>query len=332
MLRSLIISLSRVDWAQSAIMKSSLAWRMTRRFVAGVEPEAAIQAALALNKRDIAASLDHLGENTLQIDDADQATSTIMDILYQIKSSGVDATLSVKLTQIGLGIDEQLCRENLLKILEKAKDIGLFIRIDMEESKYVDQTLALYKEMGKLNFENLGIVIQSYLYRSEADINALQSLHPKVRLCKGAYKEDPSRAFPDKKDVDRNYDHLMQILFDSALLDFNPGENSNRGFPPIPAIATHDVSRINHAISYAEKINLPREAFEFQMLYGIRSDLQEDLAKKGYRVRVYIPFGIRWYPYLMRRLAERPANLWFFLSNLLRNQPASMRAQNGIHE
>ncbi len=317
MLRTFIISLSRVSWAQSAIMRSGLAWRAASRFVAGVEPEAAIQAARDVNDKNIAASLDHLGENTQQSSDAVQATISIFSILDQIRFSEVNSNVSIKLTQIGLGISTGLCKENLQKIIEKARENGIFIRLDMEESKYVDQTLALYKEMCHSGYENLGVVIQSYLFRSQSDLIELARFDAKVRLCKGAYKEPIERAFPKKGDVDQNYDRLAEQLLDRAKLTINSGISEISSFPPIPAIATHDLARIEHVKAYVEKIGLAREAFEFQMLYGIRSDLQARLSQEGYRVRVYIPFGTRWYPYLMRRLAERPANLWFFTSNFI---------------
>lgn len=217
-----------------------------------------------------------------------------------------------------MALSDDLCKQNLKRILEKACQLENFIRLDMEESQYVDRTLAIYRYFRSQDYDNLGIVIQSYLYRSEADLIALKNLNSSVRLCKGAYQELPDRAYPKKSDVDANYDRLVRHLFDQALAVYQPGQPTTPFHPPIPAIATHDLIRITTAKAYANSIALPKDAFEFQMLYGIRRDLQENLIKEGYRVRVYVPFGARWYPYFMRRLAERPANIWFFVSNYFR--------------
>jgi proline dehydrogenase len=318
MLRSLFISLSKANRIQGMIMNSEFAWRSARRFVAGVDPGDAIQVVRDLNSRQIVASLDHLGENTLTTRDAEQATDDILALLDQIKLGQIIANVSIKLTQIGMALDGDLCRQYLVQILDKASKNGNFIRLDMEESQYVDQTLSLYKEIRKSGYENLGVVIQAYLYRSNADVRTLEEVDAKVRLCKGAYQEPASRAFPHKSDVDANFDTLVRFLFEHALTTYNPGQVIDPFLPPIPAIATHDLARIAHAKKLAATVGLPKEAFEFQMLYGIRRELQENLAKEGYRVRVYIPYGSRWYPYYMRRLAERPANVWFFMSNLFR--------------
>jgi proline dehydrogenase len=318
MLRSFFISLSKLKFAQRWIMKWPFAWRAARRFIAGEKPEDAVQVVQELNLKGIQASLDHLGENTIRPEDADQATKDVLLLLDVISKSNVVANVSVKLTQIGLALGDEICQANLVRILTSAREKGNFIRLDMEDSQTTEQILATYTQMRKMGFDNLGIVIQSYLYRSEKDVRQIGELMGKVRLCKGAYKEPAQIAYPKKADVDANFDRLADILMDQALVQnkFTPVSASFEAFlPPIPALATHDEARIQHAIQYAKNIVLDRNAFEFQMLYGIRRDLQEQLTKQGYRVRVYVPYGTHWYPYFMRRLAERPANVWFFLSN-----------------
>jgi proline dehydrogenase len=318
MLRSIFITLSKLNWAQRMIMRWKFAWKAAGRFVAGEKPEDAINVINELNSHGIQASVDHLGENTLRPEDAVQATSDILLILDAIQQAGVQANVSIKLSQIGLALGDDLCRENLVRILKKAQSNGNFIRIDMEESRVVDRTLALYQQMRSQGFDNVGVVIQSYLYRSEADVNKLGSLKTRIRLCKGAYQEPAAVAYPKKIDVDASYDRLVDCLMDQALAAGENGQAYDPITPPIPGIATHDTARIAHARDYADRIGLDHKEFEFQMLYGIRRDLQKGLVDQGYRVRVYVPYGTHWYPYFMRRLAERPANLWFMISNYFR--------------
>jgi len=318
MFRSFFIWLSKLDWAQKMIMRWGLAWRAASRFIAGETPEDAIRVIRELNTRGIQTSLDHLGENTVRPEDAVQATSDILELLDKIKLSGVQSNISVKLTQIGLALGDELCKENLNRILKKAQTLGNFIRLDMEESQFTDNTLYLYRYFRSIGFNNVGIVIQAYFYRSRQDILSLAEIKTRVRLCKGAYQEPSKLAYPKKKDVDANYEQLANILLDEALSIGINDRIVDPIFPPIPAIATHDTNRIRQVKDYALKIGLAPQLFEFQMLYGIRRDLQEELVKQGYRVRVYVPYGTRWYPYFMRRLAERPANVWFFLSNYFR--------------
>ena len=226
---------------------------------------------------------------------------------------------TLKLTQIGMGLDDHICRANLMRILEQAREYGNFIRIDIEDSPYTDTTIAFYLEMLErgLAGETVGMAVQSYLYRAETDARALVAKGARLRVVKGAYQEPPEVAFPNKADVDASYDTLVSILVDASLAHKSTLSSDGR-VPPIPAIATHDEKRIAFARAYAEKIGLPKTGLEFQMLYGIRRDLQEELARAGYPVRVYVPFGTHWYPYFMRRLAERPANIWFFLSNFFK--------------
>lgn len=319
MLRSFLIYLSKASWARNIVTNWKFAWRAASRFVAGEELEDALRAVKILNDKGINATLDHLGEHTSTPDKARRAAQEIVNILDAIAESGVKSNVSLKLTQIGLALDQNLCEENLRSILEVAQKHNNFVRIDMEDSPWVDVTLELYRKM-KFDFGlgNVGVVIQSYLYRSEQDIHQLNEDCTAVRLCKGAYKEPPEIAYPKKRDVDGNYDHLAEMLIDNALAIGCPKISKNGIIPPTPALATHDERRIEHAINYTRKINFPKEALEFQMLFGIRRDLQEQLIADGYPVRVYVPYGTEWYPYFTRRLAERPANVWFFISNFFR--------------
>ncbi len=318
MLRSFLIYLSKAAWAQKIVTGWSFSWKFASRFVAGTKIDDAIRAVRELNAKDIHVTLDHLGENTSRPEEASEATAAIINALDEIRSSGLCANVSIKLTQIGLGLDEALCAQNLERILARAKANGNFVRIDMEDTPYTDKTLRLYCEMQDKGYRNTGVVLQSYLYRTEADARKLLASGTKIRLVKGAYQEPADKAFPKKADVDANFDLLTKIMMDGALAANAPKESTDGCFPPIPALGTHDEKRIEFAKNYAAKIGLPKDAYEFQMLYGIRRDLQEQLVKEGYEVRVYVPYGTHWYPYNMRRLAERPANLWFFLSASLK--------------
>jgi proline dehydrogenase len=320
MLRSFLIYLSKAAWAQRLVTSWSIAWRVASRFVAGVTVGDAIHVIWELNENCINATLDHLGEHTSTVEEADKATDDILQILDEIDKAGVRANVSIKLTQIGMGLDEEICRHNLVRILEHVKKHGTFLRIDMEDTPYTDITLGIFYSMLQHGFNvgQVGIVVQSYLYRTEADVRKLLEYNTHLRLVKGAYKEPSDKAFPKKADVDANYDLLTKLMIDAACkIEANKISADGR-VPPIPAIATHDEKRIAFAKQYAEKVGLPKDGLEFQMLYGIRRDLQEQLVKEGYPVRVYVPFGRQWYPYFMRRLAERPANIWFFISNFLR--------------
>ena len=320
MLRSFLIYLSKAAWAQKLVTSWGLAWYAASRFVAGERVEDAIRVVRELNKRGINATLDHLGEHTSTAEEAERATDDILLILNEIDKAGVRANVSIKLTQIGMGLDEETCRQNLVRILEQVKKHNNFLRIDMEDTPYTDITISLYQSMLQRGFNTcqVGMVVQSYLHRSEADTRKLLNYRTHIRLVKGAYREPPDKAFPKKADVDANFDLLTKILIDAAL-QIEPNKASPDGrIPPVPAIASHDERRIAFAKQYAQKVSLPKDAIEFQMLYGIRRDVQEQLVREGYPVRVYVPFGTHWYPYFMRRLAERPANIWFFLSNFLR--------------
>jgi proline dehydrogenase len=318
MLRSFLIYLSKAAWARQMVMRMPMARRAAARFFAGETLEAAMGVIRELNTRRILATLDHLGEHTTNLQEARQATQDIIRMIEAIDRAGVKSNVSIKLSQIGMTLDEALCRENLAEILAFARERGLFVRMDMEDSPWVDVTLGLYREMCRRGLDNVGVVIQSYLYRSQEDIQALAGERARVRLCKGAYQEPPEIAFPKKKDVDDRYDRLAERLMDGSKAAGAPAGSADGKFPPIPALATHDVKRIEHGKDYARKIGLPKEAVEFQMLYGIRRELQETLAAQGYPVRVYVPYGTQWYPYYVRRLAERPANVWFFISNFFK--------------
>ncbi len=319
MLRSLLIYLSKAAWARHVVTRWAFAWRAASRFVAGENLDDAIQAVRVLNERGINATLDHLGEHTTTPDEALTATQSILTLLDAIDSSGVRANVSIKLTQIGMALETSLCERNLARILECAREKGNFVRIDMEDLPWTDVTLKLYRKMAVIYGEAVvGVVIQAYLYRSEQDLHQICEAGGRVRLCKGAYKEPVEIAFPKKEDVDANYDHLAECLLDSSLHHGTEPISPDQKIPPLPGIATHDLERIQHVKKYAKKIGLAPQGLEFQMLYGIRRDLQEQLVAEGYPVRVYVPYGTEWYPYYTRRLAERPANVWFFLSNLVR--------------
>ncbi|MFC1879237.1 proline dehydrogenase family protein [Chloroflexota bacterium] len=320
MFRSTLIYLSKASWARKLVTNWSFAWKAASRFVAGDKLDDAIRAVQVLNERGINATLDHLGEHTYNREDADRATQDILQIFDAIDQSGVCAGVSIKLTQIGLALDEDICAENLKRILSHAAEKDNFVRIDMEDSPWVDATLSLYNRMRtEFGLTNTGKVFQSYLYRSADDIRELMAHGGRVRLCKGAYKEPPDVAYPRKADVDKNFDRLTKQLIDGALANNAPELSDDCRFPPIPAIASHDPDRLEYAKAYARQVGLPKSAIEFQMLHGIRRDLQEQAVKEGYPVRVYVPYGTEWYPYFVRRLAERPANLWFFISNFFRN-------------
>ncbi len=319
MFRSIFIYLSKASWARKIVTGWKIAWLVASRFVAGEKPENAIQAIESLNQKNIYATLDHLGESVTTPENANDAADEIIHILDKINQINVKSGVSIKLSQIGLALDVAVCEANLRRILTPAKELHNYIRIDMEDAPYTDLTLSLFRKMRSEGFdENVGIVIQAYLYRSESDVRQLMEEGAMVRLCKGAYKEPADIAFPKKKDVDANFDKLTKLLIDGALAYGKPTVSACGRFPPIPAIASHDAARIEFAKSYAMEVGLPKEAIEFQMLYGIRRDLQESLEAEGYPVRVYVPYGTEWYPYFVRRLAERPANLWFFVSNLVR--------------
>jgi proline dehydrogenase len=318
MFRSFLIYLSKAAWAQTLVTNWGFAWRTASRFIAGTKLDEAIKVVHELNAKGINTTLDHLGEHTNTPEESQLATDEIFKTLDALGSdSSARGNISIKLTQIGLGLDESLCAGNLERIVARAKQNNTFVRVDIEDTPYTDKTINLYYLMREKGYTNVGMAVQSYLYRAEADIRRLLQDKAPIRLVKGAYKEPPDKAFPKKADVDANYDLLAKLMIDASLANQSKLSNGGR-VPPIAAIATHDEKRIAFAKQYADKAGLPKDGFEFQMLYGIRRDLQEQLVKEGYLVRVYIPFGTNWYPYVMRRLAERPANIWFFISNFFK--------------
>lgn len=316
MLRSLLIYLSQANWARRLVTRFSLARRTALRFVAGEELPDALRAVATLNEAGMLATLDLLGEHTHNATAAQAATNAILHVLDEIAASKLKTGLSIKLTQIGLKLDTELCAANLEHVARHAAELGIFVRIDMEESAVVEDTLALFRRTRTLGLTNIGVVIQSYLYRSDADTRALLAEGAPIRLVKGAYKEPASVAYPKKADVDSAFDRLSDLMLQASTT--HTARKQPATWPPLSAIGTHDEDRLDYARQRAANLDLPMKEVEFQMLYGIRRELQEQLAAQGYPVRVYVPFGHEWYPYFMRRLAERPANVWFFMSNLLR--------------
>lgn len=305
----MLIYLSQAGWARSIVSNWSISWRVASRFIAGTDREAAIATTRALNQKGILVTLDYLGESCTSEGEALQARAEILRLLDDIHGHNLQANVSLKPTQLGLKIDPELALDNICALVEKAKKVGNFIRIDMEDHPTTDATLNLYRHLRyKANLDNVGVVIQSYLYRSEDDINHLIEDGARVRLCKGAYAEPPEVAYPQKIDVDANYLNLSRLLL----------SQNARANGVYPAFATHDPQMIDDIKIYVRANKIPQDSFEFQMLFGIRRDLQDMLVREGYRVRVYVPYGTAWYPYFVRRLAERPANLWFFISNLIR--------------
>jgi proline dehydrogenase len=318
MLRSFLIYLSKAAWAQRMVTGWKFAWRAASRFVAGETIDDAIRVVRELNAKGINATLDHLGEHTSTPDEARKATEDILSLLDAIGCCAVRANVSIKLTQIGLALDPGLCAANVEKIVAKARDNQNYVRIDMEDTPWTDQTIAIFRGLRAKGYDNVGLVVQSYLFRTEADVRVLLAEGTRFRLVKGAYKEPPEMAYPKKADVDANFDLLTKIMVDYASQNGTPVISDDGRIPPIPALGTHDAKRIDFGIQYAQKVGLPKEAIEIQMLYGIRRDLQDQLSKDGYPVRIYVPYGTHWYPYFVRRLAERPANVWFFISNFFK--------------
>jgi len=303
MLRPILLALSNRPHLARWALRHPVLRRAALRFVAGERLAEAVAAILALNASGLAATLDHLGEHTTTRTGAEASARAYLAILDELRRTGVDCNLSVKLTQLGLDLDETLCEAHLHAILERAGDT--FVRIDMESSRYIEPTLALFERQWGAGRRNVGVVIQSYLRRSPADVERLIALGARVRLVKGAYAEPPSAAFPHKRDVDAAFAGLAEQLLRRGVY---------------PAIATHDDRLIASARGIAASHGTGPDRFEFQMLYGIRRDLQARLHREGYRVRVYVPFGEEWYPYFMRRLAERPANVMFVIGSLLRER------------
>jgi len=304
-LRAAFISLSESKSLRSAAEKTWIGQRLSRRFVAGTTIEDALAATQAMNKLGLSVSVDNLGENVTNADEARHSAQLYHQMLDQMNALALNANVSLKLTHMGLDVDEAMAYEIASGVVQHAARINNFVRIDMEGSAYTQRTLDFVHKLHSQpeNTGHVGAVIQSYLFRSEKDVEELLAQRIRIRLCKGAYKEPPEVAFPKKNDVDANYVKLMKMLLKSGVYH---------------GIATHDENMIRATIEFAQKEKIAASTFEFQMLYGVRRDLQQKLVKEGWRCRVYIPFGTEWYPYLMRRLAERPANAIFILKNLFR--------------
>lgn len=302
MLKEAMLSLAQQGSIKAFVTNNPAGRRVARRFVAGETLDDAMEVTRRLNGRGISVSLDHLGEN---VNDADEATATAngyVAILQRIADERAEANISIKLTALGLDIDADLCRASVEQVLDRARELDLFVRIDMEGSAYTERTLDLVRALRR-EYENVGTVLQTCLFRTPRDVEVLIAEHTRCRLVKGAYLEPPTIAFPRKADVDEQYILLMRELL-------------ARG--NYPAVATHDDRIIAEARTFVAQHDIPRARFEFQMLYGIRRDLQDRLTREGYNVRVYVPYGTQWYPYLTRRMAERPANLMFVVSNTFR--------------
>ena len=308
MLRALFISLSESRALRGVAERSAVGQRLSSRFVAGNQVEDAIRVAAELNRRGISVSVDNLGENVTNVEEARASAQLYHQLLDQMAANKLNANVSLKLTHMGLDVDEQLARELVTGLVQKAATMHPpnFVRVDMEGSPYTQRTLDFVHQLHRMpgNGGHVGTVIQSYMLRAEADVEKLLADRIRIRLCKGAYKESPDIALQKKSDVDANYIKLMKILLKSGIYH---------------GLATHDENIINGAKAFAMREKIPRDAFEFQMLHGIRRDLQHSLVREGWGMRVYVPFGTEWYPYFMRRLAERPANVFFLAKNILRN-------------
>ncbi|WP_026174221.1 proline dehydrogenase family protein [Effusibacillus pohliae] len=302
LMRNTLLFLSKNRTANRAAKKYGLRFGASR-FVAGETIDSAIAVVRELNAQGIVATLDHLGEFVFSREEAIESADYCIRTLDAIHRAGVRSNLSLKLTQLGLDISKELCMDNMRRILDRAKQYDNFVRIDMEDYAHNEVTIEIFKELRREYGATVGLVIQAYLYKSEADLDDLDQFKPNLRLVKGAYKESPEVAFPNKEDVDRNFIKLIE----KHLLYGN-----------YAAIATHDEKVIEHVKRFVKQHNIPNSQFEFQMLYGIRVQLQQQLANEGYTMRVYVPYGNDWYGYFMRRLAERPANVAFVLKSMLK--------------
>jgi proline dehydrogenase len=302
--RSALIWLSRQEGLKDFATSFKIFKKLTTRFVAGETIDEAVQFIREINAERASATFDHLNESVGSASEADSEVNEYLNILSKIDDSGINSNVSIKLTQFGLGLDPELAYKNARKVVLEAQRRGNFVRVDMEDSTVTQVTIDIFKRLrAEFGLNDVGIVLQSYLRRTLADAEDLVKLPARVRICKGAYYEPPEVAFPDKKDVDANYVRVMQLLLSSGIYH---------------GIATHDPKMIQATIDFVRREGIGKEKFEFQMLYGIRRDLQRQLARDGYNIRIYVPYGKHWYPYFMRRLAERPANVWFVLKNLFK--------------
>jgi proline dehydrogenase len=302
--RSALLYLARQEGLKDFATRFSPFKKMTTRFVAGEDIKEAVAAIRELNAHNCTASFDHLNEGVSSAAETEEEVREYQRILARIDETGIRSNVSIKLTQFGLQIDPELAYRNARAVVEDAARRGNFVRVDMEQSSVTQITIDIFKRLrAEFGLNDVGIVLQSYLRRTYDDVQELLKIPARIRICKGAYNEPPEVAFPDKKDVDENYVRVMQLLLSSGTYH---------------GIATHDPKMINETIRYARDKGISKDAFEFQMLYGVRRDLQERLARDGYNMRVYVPYGKHWYPYFMRRLAERPANIWFVMKNMFK--------------
>jgi proline dehydrogenase len=302
MWRSAFLYLSTNAPVQHIATKSRVARRISSRFIAGDTLPEAVAATRELNHKGLAVELDFLGESVTDRAQAEAARDTYLAMLEGIAGGGADSQVSLKPSQMGQALSDQLCYDNIEQIVQKAEQLGNFVWVDIEDSPTIDRTVKLFKAL-RAKHANVGIAIQAYLHRSRTDVQEIIAVGGTIRLVKGAYQEPPEVAFPDKKDVDRSFKLLTGMMLSSGLFQ---------------TLGTHDEKMIQHAIDYAQAHNISKETFEFQMLYGVRRDLQERLVADGYKLRLYVPYGDRWYPYFMRRLAERPANVIFMLGSVVR--------------
>lgn len=300
--RDALIWLSRQEGLKDFATRFGFFKKLTTRFVAGENIDEVIPFIRQLNSENATASFDHLNEAVGSAAEAEQEVLEYLNILAKIDEQRIRSNVSIKLTQFGLGLDPELAYQNARRVVVEAERRGNFVRVDMEDSAVTQVTIDIFKRLrAEFGLNTVGIVLQSYLYRTLADAQELVKLPARIRICKGAYSEPPEVAFPEKKDVDTNYIKVMQILLSSGIYH---------------GIATHDPKMVDATIEFATREGIGKEKFEFQMLYGIRRDLQHQLARDGFNVRIYVPYGKHWYPYFMRRLAERPANIWFVMKNL----------------
>lgn len=300
--RNALLWLSRQEGLKDFATSFSYFKKLTTRFVAGDNIEETIPYIRQINSENCTASFDHLNESVVSAAEADREVTEYLNILKTIDQQRMTSNVSIKLTQFGLGLDPEIAYRNARRVVEEAQRLGNFVRVDMEDSGVTQVTIDIFKRLrAEFDLNTVGIVLQSYLYRSYADATELVKIPARIRICKGAYNESAEVAFPDKKDVDANYIKIMQLLLSSGVYH---------------GIATHDPKMIEATIDFAMREGVGKEKFEFQMLYGVRRDLQRQLARDGFNVRIYVPYGKHWYPYFMRRLAERPANIWFVLKNL----------------
>jgi len=302
--RSALIWLSRQEGLKDFAARFKFFKKLTTRFVAGENIDEAVSHIRDINAENCTASFDHLNESVGSDAEAEHEVVEYLNILKQITETGINSNVSIKLTQFGLGLDPELAYRNARRVVEEAHSRGNFVRVDMEDSSVTQVTIDIFKRLrAEFDLNTVGIVLQSYLFRTYTDAQELIKIPARIRICKGAYHEPPEVAYPDKKDVDANYVKVMQLLLSSGTYH---------------GIATHDPKMIDATIDFASREGIGKDKFEFQMLFGIRRDLQHQLARDGYNMRVYVPYGKHWYPYFMRRLAERPANIWFVMKNVLK--------------